>query len=75
MNIPILGRLLDERFLDRRRRSAGLAGVIGGVLATSLFAYRYYVDDVLSWDLLAVAVTIAGVKMTTFVWYLLTDQA
>lgn len=75
MNIPILGKLIDERFLDRRRRSAGLAGVIGGVVAISLFAYRYYVEGVWSWDLLAVAVTIAGVKMTTFVWYLLTDQA
>jgi hypothetical protein len=39
MNIPILGRMVDERFFERRRRSTSLAGVIGGVLCIALFAY------------------------------------
>ena len=72
MTIPILGAI-DERFLNRRLRSTSAAGVIGGVLAISLFAYRYYHDAVWSWDLFIVGVTIAGVKVALMTWYLLTD--
>jgi hypothetical protein len=73
MNIPILGRAIDERFLKHRLKSTSLAGIIGGVFASLLFAYRFYVNHVWSWDLFAVAVTIVGVKMTVMTWYLLTD--
>ena len=40
----------------------GSAGTAGGILATLLWAYRYYANHIFSWDLLAVAVTIAGIK-------------
>ena len=73
MNIPILGRVIDERFLNHRLRSTSLAGVIGGGVATGLFAYRYYADGVWSWDLFAVAATIVLVKLAVMTWYLLTD--
>ena len=73
MKIPILGIAIDERFLEHRRRSTSLAGIIGGVVAVGLFAYRYYVDHVWSWDLFAVAATIAAVKLALMAWYLLTD--
>jgi hypothetical protein len=73
MNIPILGRAVDERFLDHRLRATSLAGIIGGVLAISLFGYRYYFNHVWSWDLFAVAVTIVAVKLTVMAWYLLTE--
>jgi hypothetical protein len=73
MNIPILGRMVDERFFERRRRSTSLAGVIGGVLCIALFAYHYYIDHFWSWDLFIVALTIVGVKMAVMTWYLLTD--
>lgn len=73
MNIPILGRLVDERFFERRRRATSLAGVIGGVLAIVLFAYHYYIDHFWSWDLFIVGVTFVGVKMGVMAWYLLTD--
>jgi len=69
----IFGRSIDERFLDRRRRSTSLAGIIGGVLAACLFAYRYYVNHIWSWDVLSIALTIAGVKMAMMIWYSLTD--
>ena len=73
MNMPFLSRVVDERFLNHRLRSTSIAGVIGGVLATCLFAYHYYVDHVLSWDLLAVSVTIVVVKLTVLLWYRLHD--
>ena len=73
MNIPILGSAIDERFLNHRLRSTSLAGVIGGVVATLLFAYRYYINHVFSWDLLAVTLTIVGVKLAVLIWYRITD--
>lgn len=73
MNNPILGRAIDERFLNHRLRSTSLAGIVGGLVAIALFAYRYYVNGVWSWDLFVVAVTIVVVKMAVLTWYLLTD--
>jgi hypothetical protein len=73
MNLPRFGGAIDERFLEHRRRSTSLGGVIGGVLAVVLFEYRYYVDHRWSWDLLAVAVTIIGVKLAALAWYRLRD--
>jgi hypothetical protein len=74
MSIPILGKIFDERFLDRRRRSTSLGGIIGCIVAVVLFEYRFFVNHRWSWDLLAVALTIVGVKMTMMAWYLITDQ-
>jgi len=73
MSIPIVGRLVDERFLSHRLKSTSWAGVIGGTVAICLFAYRYYVDHVSNWDLLAVGVTFVAVKLVVLAWYLLTD--
>ncbi len=64
---------LDERFLTHRLRSTSLAGIVGGVTAVGLFAWRFYVDHVWSWDLFAVALTIVGVKLAAMLWYRLTD--
>jgi len=38
-----------------------------------LYEYRHWVNHVDSWDLFAVAVTIAGVGLALLVWYLITD--
>ena len=73
MKIPIVGTLIDERFLHHRLKSTSLAGIIGGVTAISLFAYRFYINHVWSWDLFAVAMTIVGVKLTVLTWYRITD--
>ena len=55
MNVPFFGRAIDERFLNRRLKSTSLAGVIGGVSTTLLFAWRFYIDHIWSWDVLAIA--------------------
>jgi hypothetical protein len=73
MIIPIPIGEPDERFLMHRLKSTSIAGVIGGLVATGLFAYRFYVNDVWSWDLLSVAVTIAAVKLAAMAWYHFTD--
>jgi hypothetical protein len=73
MKVPILGIAIDERFLTHRLRSTSIAGVTGGSVAMGLFAYRYYIDHLWSWDLLAVGATIAMVKVALMIWYRLTD--
>jgi hypothetical protein len=73
MNVPFVGRAIDERFLTHRLRSTSFAGIVGGVVALGLFAYRYYIDHILSWDLLAVGVSIVAVKVTLMIWYHFTD--
>lgn len=73
MKIPGLGLSIDERFLDHRLRSTSVGGLAGVTLALCLFAYRYYVDHIVSWDLLAVGVTAVVVKLAVLLWYRLTD--
>jgi len=73
MRIPLLGWQIDERFLTHRRRSTSAAGVFGAFVALGLFAYRFYVDDLWSWDLLAVVATFVVIKLVLMTWYFLTD--
>lgn len=60
---------LDERFFEYRRRSTSAAGIIGGTVAVLLFAYRFFVDHLWSWDLFAIAMTVIGVKLALMAWY------
>jgi hypothetical protein len=71
--IPILRKFVDERFLEHRRRSSSLAGIIGGCLAICLWYYRLAFDHIWSWDLFVVALAIVGIKISLMIWYCLTD--
>ena len=73
MRIPILGTIIDERFLNRRLKSSSVAGITGGIVAVILFEYRYLVNHIWSWDILSIALTIVGVKLAMMAWYLITD--
>lgn len=73
MKIPVLGWVIDERFLEHRRRSTSTAGVACASLALVLFYYRHVVDRTWSWDLLAVAATFLVVKYAALAWYRLKD--
>jgi hypothetical protein len=64
---------VDERFLTHRLRATSLAGVAGGVTASLLFAYYYFVEQSPRWDLLAVALVIAAVKLGALAFYRMTD--
>ena len=72
MNLPFLGRLLDERFFEFRRRSTSVAGIVAAELALVLFFYRYYVDHVVRWDLFAIGGAFVVVKLGLMAWYYFT---
>ena len=67
------GPIVDERFLEHRRRSTSVAGVSAGLVAAGLFAFRYYVQHVWSWDLFAIVLTLVVVKVGLMIWYHFTD--
>lgn len=73
MTIRSPGNLIDERFLDRRRRSLNIAGLAGAATASGLFLYRLLVNGRWMWELFAVAAVMAGVKLGLMVWYHFTD--
>jgi hypothetical protein len=73
MRIPILGAVVDERFLTHRQRSTSLASFAGVIAAVGLFWYRLFFDHFWSWDLLAVAIAMVVVKSALMLWYHLTD--
>jgi len=73
MNIPTLFGKPDERFFTHRVKSTSIAGVTGGLVAVGLWAYRHYAQDIWSWDLFAVAATMAVVKLGTMAWFHFTD--
>ena len=63
----------DERFLTHRLKSTSIAGVSGGLVAVGLWAYRHYADEIWSWDLFAVAATMAVIKLAAMAWFHFTD--
>ena len=67
--IPIVNKFVDERFLDHRRRSSSIAGILAACLAVVLFEYRFFWNHIWSWDLVAVALTFVVVKMSLFTWF------
>lgn len=71
--VPVLGRLVDERFLSHRRRAQKAAGLTGFLVADAIFGYRYFVNHTRSWDLLAVVLSVAVVYLVLIVWYLVAE--
>jgi hypothetical protein len=63
----------DERFMTHRLRSSTAMGIVGGSLAAILWFYHYAFEHRFSWDLFAVAVTMAVVKQGMMLWYRFTD--
>jgi len=73
MNIPIVGRFLDERFFEHRRRSTSVAGIACAEVALLIFFYQLLIRHVVKWDLFAVAATFLVVKLSLMTWYSLRD--
>lgn len=70
--MSLFSKLVDERFLEYRRRSTSVAGIAGAIVAWALFEYRWFFRHVWSGDLLAVLVVIAAVKLGMMAWYYFT---
>lgn len=66
-----LSKIVDERFLEFRRRSTSVAGITVAVLSICLFEYRFFVNHIWSWDLLAVGLTFVVVKLAVMAWHYL----
>ena len=73
MRLPRISDFVDERFFEHRRKSTSVAGMFTCALAIGLFAFRYYVQGVWSWDLAAVALAFVLVKYIMFVYYRIKD--
>jgi len=69
----ILGRLVDERFLEHRRRSTSVAGMVAAALSLLLFEFHLLVHHQYRWELFAVGVTFVAVKLAILLFYRLTD--
>lgn len=67
--IPVLGKFVDERFLEDRRRSSSIAGFATLILALCIFEYRLIFNHSISWDMAAIMLAFAVVKMSMFTWY------
>jgi hypothetical protein len=67
--VPFLGKFVDERFLEHRRRSTSLAGIMGCLLAGIIFEYRLIFHGQIAWDLFAVIVTMGLVKVAMMLWF------
>ena len=71
--IPFLGKYVDERFLEHRRRSSSLAAFTGVLVAGIIFEYRLIAQHIISWDLFAIVAVMAMVKVGMFAWYRASD--
>jgi len=69
----IFGINTDERFMEHRRRSTSLAGIISCLTAVGIFEYRMFHDHIWSWDVLSVAIAFVVIKLSLMAWYRFTD--
>ena len=67
--IPFFNKVVDERFLEHRRRSTSAAGIAGALLVGARYEYHWFHDHVMSWELLAVLLVMVTVKLSMMVWY------
>lgn len=71
--VPFLGKFVDERFLEHRRRSTSVAGITGALIAVAIFEWRLFHDHAIHWDLLSIVVAMVVVKMAMMLWYRFND--
>ena len=67
--VPGLGRFVDERFLEHRRRSTSAAGIAGALGLGCLLEYHVFHDHVIRWDLMGVLLGMMTVKLGLMAWY------
>jgi len=70
--MSILNRVIDERFWSHRQRSTSIAGVAAAELSLLIFLYRVFFNHYWDWDLFAVGLTFAVVKLAMMTYFYLT---
>lgn len=77
MKLPFIGtipnRLIDERFLEHRRRSSTFAVMAGALLSGGLFEYHLVAQHRIDWELAAVLGGMVITKLSAFTWFRLHD--
>ena len=77
MRLPFIGsipnRVLDERFLEHRRRSAALGLLAGALVSGGLLEYHLFHDHRIDWELASVLLAMVVVKYTALLWFRLHD--
>jgi len=73
MTIPILRKVIGERFLNYRLRSSSVSGIVGALVAIGLFEYKFFTKHIWSWELLSVVGAMVVVKLSMMVWFLMRD--
>lgn len=67
--IPVLGRNVDERFLEHRLRSTSAAALTGALLLGILLEYHLIAHHEQRWDLFGILCAMASVKVALMIWY------
>ena len=77
MKLPFLGaisaRVIDERFLDHRRRSSTFVVIAGALVSGALFEYHLFRDRRIDWELFSVLGAMLVAKLSAMTWYHFTD--
>lgn len=71
--IPWLGIQLDERCLEHRRRSTGLAAMAAALVAGGIWEYDWFRCHVFDGKIFAVLLAMAATKLSAMAWYRFTD--
>jgi hypothetical protein len=73
MKLPLIGeipnRILDERFLEHRRRSSTFAMMAGAVVSGGLAEYELLAHHRIDWELFSVLAAMVLVKLTAMAWF------
>lgn len=77
MKLPLIGpipnRVIDERFLEHRRRSSTFAMMAGALLSGGLFEYHLLRDHHIDWGLFSVLAAMVVVKLSAMAWFRFND--
>jgi hypothetical protein len=77
MKLPFLGsipnRIIDERFLDHRRRSSTFALMAGALVSGGLAEYHLLRQHRIDWELVFVLLAMVLVKLAAMAWFHFTD--
>ncbi len=77
MKLPLIGaipnRLIDERFLEHRRRSSTFALMAGALVSGGLLEYHLIRDHRIDWGLASVLAAMVLVKLTAMAWFRFND--